>query len=192
MIHGTCSYIRMYINAVADSVVLCLHNFITIFKVKYILYITSGSAPPLMKNSGWAPAAVTWIRIGNSAGTVWRRKIAFGLHKTEFSFDQLIDSFLYSDGLHSMEGRRYCRVVINSFRITSAYNIVSTSVHAFQLPFFLFLDDVVCINSSRTAQYLLRLPAGKPTSNQERNSPHDFPLCPVNLLQPPWYQVTFS
>jgi hypothetical protein len=44
--HGTCSYIRMYISAVADSVMLCLqHGFRnTIFKIKQKLYIfiTSG------------------------------------------------------------------------------------------------------------------------------------------------------
>jgi hypothetical protein len=55
--HGTCSYIRMYINAVADSVMLCLqHDFCNIiFKIKHKLYIDSGSAlppPPQRKNSG--------------------------------------------------------------------------------------------------------------------------------------------
>jgi hypothetical protein len=46
--HGTCSYIRMYINAVAGSVKLCLqHDFYNIiFKIKHKLYIASGSAPP--------------------------------------------------------------------------------------------------------------------------------------------------
>jgi hypothetical protein len=46
--HGTCSYIRMYINAVAGSVMLCLqHDFYCIiFKIKTKLCIASGSAPP--------------------------------------------------------------------------------------------------------------------------------------------------
>jgi hypothetical protein len=48
--HGTCSYIRVYINAVAGSVKLFLqHGFYNIiFKIKHKLYIPSGSAtsPP--------------------------------------------------------------------------------------------------------------------------------------------------
>jgi hypothetical protein len=38
--HGTCSYIRVYINAVAGSVMLCLqHDFYNIiFKIKHKLY----------------------------------------------------------------------------------------------------------------------------------------------------------
>jgi hypothetical protein len=44
--HGTFSYIRVYINAVADSVMLCLqHDFYNlIFKIEHKLYIASGSA----------------------------------------------------------------------------------------------------------------------------------------------------
>jgi hypothetical protein len=57
--HGTCSYIRMYIHAAADSVMLCLqHDFYdTIFKIKQIIYISSGSVPPPppRKNSGCSP-----------------------------------------------------------------------------------------------------------------------------------------
>jgi hypothetical protein len=43
--HGTCSYIRVYITAVVDSVMLCLqHDFYNIiFKIK--LYIASGPPP---------------------------------------------------------------------------------------------------------------------------------------------------
>jgi hypothetical protein len=63
--HGTCSYICMYINAAAKSVILYLHDFYnTIFKIKRKLYITSGSAPPPpRKNSGCAhgPAWPTHI-----------------------------------------------------------------------------------------------------------------------------------
>jgi hypothetical protein len=48
--HGICSYICMYINAVADSVMLQLylrHGFYNIiFKIKQTIYIASGSAPP--------------------------------------------------------------------------------------------------------------------------------------------------
>jgi hypothetical protein len=46
--HGTCSYICVYINAVADSVMLCLqHDFYNIiFKITHKLCITWGSAPP--------------------------------------------------------------------------------------------------------------------------------------------------
>jgi hypothetical protein len=49
--HGICSYIRMYINTVADSVMLYLqHDFYKIiFKIKHKLYIASGSAPPPLK-----------------------------------------------------------------------------------------------------------------------------------------------
>jgi hypothetical protein len=45
--HGTCSYVRMYINAAAGSVLLSLqHDFYNIiFKIENKLYITSGSAP---------------------------------------------------------------------------------------------------------------------------------------------------
>jgi hypothetical protein len=47
MSRGTCSYICMYINAAADSVMLDLqHDCITIFKIKHKLYIASGSPPP--------------------------------------------------------------------------------------------------------------------------------------------------
>jgi hypothetical protein len=54
--HGTCSYICMYINAVADSVMLYLqHEFYNIiFKITHKLYIASRSAapPPPRKKSG--------------------------------------------------------------------------------------------------------------------------------------------
>jgi hypothetical protein len=45
--HGTCSYIRMYIHAVADSVMLCLqHDFYNIiFKIEHKLYTASWSTP---------------------------------------------------------------------------------------------------------------------------------------------------
>jgi hypothetical protein len=45
--HGICSCIRMYINAVADSVMLYLqHDFYNIiFKIKHKLCVVSGSAP---------------------------------------------------------------------------------------------------------------------------------------------------
>jgi hypothetical protein len=43
--HRTCSYVRMYINAVAGSVMLCLQHdsYNMIFKIKHKLYIASGS-----------------------------------------------------------------------------------------------------------------------------------------------------
>jgi hypothetical protein len=52
--NSTCSYICVYINAVAKSVMLCLkHDFYkTIFKIKHKLYIVSGSATPQGKNQG--------------------------------------------------------------------------------------------------------------------------------------------
>jgi hypothetical protein len=48
MSHGTCSYICMCINAVANSVMLYLqHDFHNIiFKIKHELCIISGSATP--------------------------------------------------------------------------------------------------------------------------------------------------
>jgi hypothetical protein len=58
--HGTCSYIRMYINAVA--VVCCGYDmvFITIFKVKHKLYTASGSAlpPPPTRENSWVCTGV--------------------------------------------------------------------------------------------------------------------------------------
>jgi hypothetical protein len=45
--HGTCSYIRMYINAVAA--LRCAYSMVfvnIIFKIKHKLYIASGTAPP--------------------------------------------------------------------------------------------------------------------------------------------------
>jgi hypothetical protein len=50
--HGTCSYIRMYINAVANNVMLYLqHDFYNIiFKTKYKLYIALYIAPPPQRN----------------------------------------------------------------------------------------------------------------------------------------------
>jgi hypothetical protein len=46
--HGTCSYIHMYIHAVADSVMLCLqHDFCNIiFKIEHKFYIATVSTPP--------------------------------------------------------------------------------------------------------------------------------------------------
>jgi hypothetical protein len=46
--HGTCSYIRMYINAVADSVMLYLqrHFYNIIFKIKQIMCSFRVSPPP--------------------------------------------------------------------------------------------------------------------------------------------------
>jgi hypothetical protein len=57
--HGTCSYIPVYINAVAGSVMLCLqHGFYkVIFKIKHKLCIASGSAlPPTRPNEKF------WVR----------------------------------------------------------------------------------------------------------------------------------
>jgi hypothetical protein len=59
MSHGTCSYIRMYINTVADSVMLYLqHDFYNIiFKIKHESYIATGLAPPPpRKHCGWSPS----------------------------------------------------------------------------------------------------------------------------------------
>jgi hypothetical protein len=45
----------MYLNAVANSVILYLHDFYnTILKITQIIYIASGSSPQ-RKNSGCAP-----------------------------------------------------------------------------------------------------------------------------------------
>jgi hypothetical protein len=48
--HGTCIYIRMYINARAGNVMLqsyLCHNFYNIiFKIIHKLYITSAAPPP--------------------------------------------------------------------------------------------------------------------------------------------------
>jgi hypothetical protein len=60
---GTCSYVCMYINAVADSVMLYLqHDFYNIiFKIKHKLYIALGSAPtPQQKRLG-AQLVPRWI-----------------------------------------------------------------------------------------------------------------------------------
>jgi len=49
MSHRTCSYIGVYITAVANSVMLQLywwhHFYNAIFKIKHELYTASGSAP---------------------------------------------------------------------------------------------------------------------------------------------------
>jgi hypothetical protein len=52
-----CSYICLYINAVAGSVMLYLqHDFYNIiFKIKQIIYSLRLSPPPPNKNSGCAP-----------------------------------------------------------------------------------------------------------------------------------------
>ena len=53
---GSCSYIRMYINAAADNVVLYSHDFYNIIiKIKYKLYLATGSAPPL-------PSKIFYVR----------------------------------------------------------------------------------------------------------------------------------
>jgi hypothetical protein len=56
--HRTCSYIRMYINAVADSVMLCLQHdlYNIIFKIEHKLYIASALSPP-RKNMGCVSAS---------------------------------------------------------------------------------------------------------------------------------------
>jgi hypothetical protein len=55
--HGTCSYICMHINAVANCIMFYLQQdfYNTTFKIKHKSYIASGSPPPA-KNSGCAPA----------------------------------------------------------------------------------------------------------------------------------------
>jgi hypothetical protein len=57
--HVACIYIRMYTNAVAESLMLCLQNdsYNIIFKINHKLHAASGSAhpPPPRKNSGRAP-----------------------------------------------------------------------------------------------------------------------------------------
>jgi hypothetical protein len=55
--HGTRSYIRMCINAVAGSVMLYLRDFYNIiFKIKHKLYMATQAAPPPQRtNSGCAP-----------------------------------------------------------------------------------------------------------------------------------------
>jgi hypothetical protein len=64
LIHGTCSYIRMYINAVADSVMLYLrHDFynIVLKSNKNYIYpqVTPPPPPPQMKNFEWAPGFIS-------------------------------------------------------------------------------------------------------------------------------------
>jgi hypothetical protein len=50
------TYIGMYINAVANSVMLYLHDFYNIiFKIKYIIYSLRVSPPAPRKNSWCAP-----------------------------------------------------------------------------------------------------------------------------------------
>ena len=70
MSRGTCSYICMYINAVANSVMLQLrHDFYNIiFKIKHKLYIASGSAPAPSSEKFWMRAYCL-----HHEGT-WRRK----------------------------------------------------------------------------------------------------------------------
>jgi hypothetical protein len=59
-VHGSCSYIYMYISAVANSVMLYLrHDFYNIiFKIKYKLYIVSGSVPPPPLKKFWVRTCV--------------------------------------------------------------------------------------------------------------------------------------
>jgi hypothetical protein len=67
--HGTCSYIRMYINAVADSGMFYLqYDFCNInFKIKHKLCVASRSGPPFSREEFWVrtwyPAlifTITW------------------------------------------------------------------------------------------------------------------------------------
>jgi hypothetical protein len=46
--HETCSYIRTYINAVSECVIMYLQRdfYNIIFKIKHKLYVASWSAPP--------------------------------------------------------------------------------------------------------------------------------------------------
>jgi hypothetical protein len=57
--HGACSYICVYIHAIAYIAAFCLqHDFYnTIFKIKQIIYSLKVHPPPSpRKNSGCAPA----------------------------------------------------------------------------------------------------------------------------------------
>jgi hypothetical protein len=58
---GTCSYICMYINAVANGIMLYLlcDFYNIIFKTKHKLYVDSGlPPPPATKTSGCTPASL--------------------------------------------------------------------------------------------------------------------------------------
>jgi hypothetical protein len=77
---GTCSYIRMYIDAVANSVMLYLqHDFYNIsFKIKHKLYIASGSDPPPSKEKFWVCAWSAWrgmsvatLRLNGKIYDIW-------------------------------------------------------------------------------------------------------------------------
>jgi hypothetical protein len=66
---GTCGYIRMYVNAVANNVMLLLHlghDSYDNFKIKHTLYIytdididlASGSSPLTPSEKFWVPTSI--------------------------------------------------------------------------------------------------------------------------------------
>jgi hypothetical protein len=60
----SCRYIFVYINAVADSVMLHLHDFYNIiFKTKQSIYSLRDNHPSHRKNSGCAPGAICPITV---------------------------------------------------------------------------------------------------------------------------------
>ena len=71
MSHGTCSYIRMYINAVADSVMLYSRNdfYNVMFKIEHKLHIASGSALPPPKEKFWL---YPWYQLPCISPIKWR------------------------------------------------------------------------------------------------------------------------
>jgi hypothetical protein len=75
--HGICSYVCVYINAIAGSVTLCLqHDFYNmLIKIKPKLYTASGSAPPTRKNSGCALGYHASFR--HSSGHRWHGRTGF-------------------------------------------------------------------------------------------------------------------
>ena len=73
--HGRCNYIRVYINAVANNVMLqlYLHYFITIFKIKHKLYITPASAPPPQQGKSLGALLTLAHFLPEDAGSKLRR-----------------------------------------------------------------------------------------------------------------------
>jgi hypothetical protein len=90
--HGTCTYILMYVNAVADSVMLYLQHvfYNRIYKTKYKLYIASGSSTPPPKKTIWLR---TWAeRALLNDGTIFKHSYSMlhNLYSSKIIFKNVI------------------------------------------------------------------------------------------------------
>jgi hypothetical protein len=111
--HGTCSYIRMYINTVADSVMVCLrHDFCNMMFQNQTQIIDSLRVTPLPKENFWVrtwslvphmkqlPPTISYFQAGHIAKT--RRQIGISAPQyISFILQPKARTILSKTGLHN-------------------------------------------------------------------------------------------